>query len=400
MQVQVGTPELCEIIRDRIVRSPQQRMSFATFMELALYQPDYGYYASRTTQLGMGGDFVTSAHMGTDFAELLAEQFVEMWQALGQPQPFHLIEMGAGQGLLADAVLTFVQQRYPDFLASLQYVLIDASPALKQVQQVRLERWHSQSLVTWKQLDDIPADSMTGCFFSNELVDALPVHRVTLTEQGLQEHYVVAAERSERPFAIALGDLSTPELAHYFDALGIQLTCPPYPSGYTTEVNLAAQRWLAQVAAKLHRGYVLTIDYGYDADRYYSPTRSQGTLQCYYQHAHHDEPLINIGQQDLTAHVNFTALVQQGEHCGLETLGQTQQGLFLMALGLGDRLNALAQLQGTDSPTIRYALQQRETLHQLINPLGLGQFVVLLQGKGLTQATQRSLQGLTVPPLS
>jgi SAM-dependent MidA family methyltransferase len=399
MQAQVGTPELCAVIRDRIQRSPQQRIPFATFMDLALYHPDHGYYASNITQLGMTGDFVTSAHMGTDFAELLAEQFVEMWHCLGQPQPFQLVEMGAGQGLGADVILTFVRKQYPDFLAALQYVLIETSPALKQAQQTRLSAWHEQTKVVWQHLSDLAADSVTGCFFSNELVDALPVHRVTLNETGLYEHYVVYTEQPQHPFAIALGEPSTPELAHYFDALNLQLTCPPYPTGFTTEVNLAAQRWLAQVATVLHRGYVLTIDYGYDAKRYYSPARAQGTLQCYYRHAHHNEPLCNIGQQDITAHVNFTALVQHGERCGLETLSQTQQGLFLMALGLGDRLNTLAQLPSTDSQTIRDALQQRETLHQLINPLGLGKFVVLLQGKGLTAETQRILTGITVPPL-
>lgn len=401
MQVQAGIPELCEVIRDRIARSPQRRVPFAQFMEWALYHGQYGYYAAQNSQLGMGGDFVTSVHMGNDFAELLAEQFVEMWQQLGSPATFQLVEMGPGQGVLADAMLHYLHTRSPDCFSALQYTLVETSPALQATQQQRLAQWRSQGItIQWRHLSDLPADSIVGCCFSNELVDALPVHRVTLTESGLQEQYVtLAVDDSQRPFEWVLETPSTLELADYFEQLGIPLTCPPYPVGYTTEVNLAARQWMAQVAEKLHQGYVLTIDYGYSADRYYSPARSQGTLQCYTQHAHHNDPLINVGQQDITAHVDFTALERQGERCGLETLGRTQQGLFLMALGLGDRLNQLSQLSGTDSDTLRYALQRRETLHQLMNPMGLGNFWVLLQGKGLTETRQKQLKGLTVPPL-
>jgi SAM-dependent MidA family methyltransferase len=400
MQVKTGIPELCALIRDRIERSPHQRLPFATFMELALYHPQYGYYAAQSTQLGMGGDFVTSAHMGNDFAELLAAQFVDMWQRLGQPQPFHLVEMGPGQGLLADAILTHLQKHAPNCLSAVHYTLVETSAALKSAQQKQLAHWEAAKVsLTWKGLADIPTDSITGCFFSNELVDAFPVHRVALTESGLQEQYVTLTDHADRPFDIVLAAPSTPALAEYFEQLGIDFTCPPYPIGFITEVNLAALDWMSQLAQRLHKGYLLTIDYGYSADRYYSPARSRGTLQCYTQHAHHDDPLINVGLQDITAHVDFTALAKHGEKCGLDTLGQTQQGLFLMALGLGDRLNELAQLPGTDSATLRYALQRRETLHQLMNPMGLGKFTVLIQGKGLTAPDQHVLKGLTVPPM-
>ena len=265
------------------------------------------------------------------------------------------------------------------------------------VQTCALPIWQSHLSLQWRALTDLPSESVTGCIFSNELVDALPVHRVTLTASGLQEHYVTLAAEPQRPFTTVLAALSTPELATYFDDVGIQLTGPPYAAGFTTEVNLAARRWLQQVAAKLQRGYLLTIDYGYEADRYYSPARSQGTLQCYTRHAHHDDPLVNIGQQDITAHVDFTALQIQGEQSGLITLGQVPQALFLMSLGLGDRLNALAQLQATDRDTLNRALHRRDALHQLISPLGLGQFNVLVQGKELTTETHQQLKGLTQP---
>ena len=373
--------ELCAVICDRIERSPQSRISFATFMELALYHPQFGYYAAQTTQLGMGGDFVTSNHLGPDFGELLAVQLIDMWQRLERPHPYHLVEMGPGQGQLADRILNYCQRHAPDCLSALHYTLVETSPALRTIQEQRLKPWQAQSIpLTWQTLADLPSASLVGCCFSNELVDALPVHRLTLTATGLKEQYITLSGQANQPFAWMLGEPSTPDLPDYFERLGVSLTCPPYTPGFTTEVNLAAVDWLAQVTDKLQQGYILTIDYGYTADRYYSPGRSQGTLQCYTQHAHHNDPLINVGQQDITAHVDFTTLIQQGERLGLETLGYTQQGLFLMALGLGDRLNQLAQLEGRDRATLSYALQRRETLHQLISPMGLGNFNVLVQG--------------------
>ncbi|MDB9528598.1 class I SAM-dependent methyltransferase [Oscillatoria sp. CS-180] len=400
MQTQIGVAELCAVIRDRIERSPQRRLTFCSFMELALYHPQHGYYTTSASQLGKSGDFVTSAHLGNDFAELLAEQLVDLWRRLGMPQAFHWVEMGAGQGLLAHTILTYLHERHPDCLAALHYTLIETSPALRSAQQQRLESWRIQGFdIRWSTWEEIPQETITGCVFSNELVDAFPVHRVTVTENGLQEDYVTLSEDPSRPFKSLLGPLSTSRLTAYFDALDIQIASPPYPQGYTTEVNLAALDWMTQVAQKLQQGYVLTIDYGYSADRYYSPLRSQGTLQCYTQHAHHNDPFINIGQQDITAHVDFTTLSRRGEQCGLETLGNVPQELFLMALGLGDRLNELAQLQGTDSATVNYAIRRRQALHQLMNPLGLGKFSVLVQGKGLATEAQRQLKGLTVPPL-
>ncbi|MGC8714963.1 MAG: SAM-dependent methyltransferase, partial [Leptodesmis sp.] len=171
-----------------------------------------------------------------------------------------------------------------------------------------------------------------------------------------------------------------------------------YLDHYQTEVNLAALEWMAAVASRLQRGYVLTIDYGYSSDRYYNPVRSQGTLQCYYQHRHHSDPYRYVGQQDITAHVDFTALQKQGERWGLDTLGFTKQGLFLMALGLGDRIAALSQSTATDAKTIQDILFRRDALQRLVDPTGLGNFGVLIQSKGVP--TDQLLQGLAGERLS
>ncbi|MBE9141051.1 class I SAM-dependent methyltransferase [Nodosilinea sp. LEGE 07088] len=389
-------PLLYEVLRDRIRQSPQGRIPFAEFMELALYHPQGGYYTTKDAILGRDGDYVTSAHLGHDFGELLAIQFAEMWQHLGCPDPFDLVEMGAGQGLIAADVLGALQNHYPGCFATLRYQIVEKSDQLRAVQTQHLAPWSGK--VAWIDLEPIPDDGITGCFFSNELVDALPVHQVVITERGLHEVYVTLADSADSALQEIVAAPSTPRLADYFAVVGIDLADPQYAPGYRTEVHLAALDWMKTVAAKLHQGYVLTIDYGYPASRYYSRARAQGTLQCYYQHAHHDNPYSYLGYQDITAHVNFTALERQGEHCGLATLGATQQGMFLMSLGLGDRIAALGQIQATDMATVNLAIQRRDRLHQLINPMGLGNFVVLVQGKGLS-STAQTLKGLTVPPL-
>ncbi len=203
--------------------------------------------------------------------------------------------------------------------------------------------------------------------------------------------------KGEIEFIEVIDELSIPELVKYFDLVGIELPSSAYPEGYRSEVNLAALDWLKMVGDRLQRGYLLTIDYGYPASRYYSPTRSQGTLQCYYQHRHHDNPYINIGRQDITAHVDFTALERWGDRCGLHKVGFTQQGLFLMALGIGDLIATVSQFRDR---SIQEILRRREALHQLINPQGLGGFGVLIQGKKLTEAeTGQNVQGLSFPSL-
>jgi SAM-dependent MidA family methyltransferase len=407
--------ELIEEIRRAIASSPQQRITFAQYMDLALYHPTCGYYTTKAVQMGKQGDFFTSTHLGADFGELLAEQFVQMWEILGKPQSFTLVEMGAGQGFLASDLLKYLQQNYQEFFAVLDYIIVEQSSALRELQQQKIPptslgkggnvpsitpflRGSPQAggSVRWCSLEEIPDNSITGCFFSNELVDALPVHQIVV-EGGLREVYVgqenketggqgsysshQALATSHFPFAEITGELSTPRLQEYFDRVEIDLTSSAYPDGYRSEVNLAALDWLQLVSQKLHRGYVLTIDYGYNASRYYNPVRSQGTLQCYYQHHHHNDPYINIGRQDITAHVDFTALQRWGDRFGLSTVGFTKQGLFLMALGLGDRIAALSQ---NERRSLQQILQRRDSLHQLLDPMGLGGFGVLIQSRRLS----------------
>jgi len=394
-----SNPALCAAIANHITTNPQQRITFAEFMDMVLYHPEHGYYSSDAVKIGFqGGDFFTSPNLCADFGELLAEQFLQMWEILGRPVPFSVVEMGAGQGLLALHILKYHQLRYPDFFTALEYIIVEKSPTLRQEQQQRLE----DLPVRWCNLEDVPSNAIAGCFFSNELVDAFPVHQFILEKGELREIYVTAhrhEEQTNTPYPIPLftevtGELSTPQLAQYLDLVQIDFAQSGYPDGYRSEINLAALDWLSIVADRLQRGYVLTIDYGYPASRYYNPRRSQGTLQCYYHHRFHDNPYINIGRQDITAHVDFTALERWGQKCNLKNIGFIQQGLFLMALGLGDRIAALYYQQ----QPLSQLLQRRDALQQLLDPTGLGGFGVLVQSKGLDKTEiSQSLKGLTVP---
>jgi SAM-dependent MidA family methyltransferase len=374
--------KLIEIIHDRIDNSPQQRITFAEYMELALYHPQYGYYGSNTDPIGERGDFLTSPHLADDFGEIIAVQLHQIWQILGSPPLFSIVEMGAGQGLLAAQILTYSQRVYPDLFSSIDYSIIETAPAMIRAQQSGLK----DLPVRWCDWTEIPDRSIVGCFLSNELIDAFPVHQVIVAEDKLQEIYVTTGDDNSI-FTEIIDELSTEKLETYWQLNSINLMSDRYPDKYRTEVNLAALSWLELVFKKLQRGYIISIDYGYTAERYYNPMRSQGTLQCYYQHAHHNDPYINIGNQDLTAHVDFTALQAQGELLGLQTVGFIQQGMFLMSLGLGDRIAAISSSGGD----IQSLLHRRQNLHQLIDPMGLGKFGVLIQSQGLT-AEEREIQ--------
>ncbi|MBE9066581.1 class I SAM-dependent methyltransferase [Leptolyngbya cf. ectocarpi LEGE 11479] len=383
--------DLSAIIVTKIQSSPHQRIPFASYMDLALYHPDHGYYTTKPSILGPDGDFITSPHLSDDFGQLLAVQFADMWHTLDHPDPFHLVEMGAGQGLIAADVLTYLQQHQPDCYAALTYTIIEKSPALRTLQQKRL----ADQKITWTTLNEL--SPITGCLFSNELIDAFPVHIVEKHNNQLQEVYVTTQNNTLQE---TLGPLSTEKITRYFDLIDIDLLTDAYPDGYRTEVNLAALDWLNTAASRLDRGFLLTIDYGHTAPRYYSPARHKGTLKCYHQHRHHDDPYTNIGQQDLTAHIDFTALQHHGEQLGLTNLGYTQQGLFLMALGLGDRIANLTQSITPGPNGFNQLIQRRAALHQLMDmsPMGLGTFGVLVQAKGLEDNV--ALKGLTIPPMN
>lgn len=374
----INNNPLLEKIFETINNSCDKKITFAEYMNLCLYEPEYGYYNSDKIIIGKEGDFFTSPSLSSDFGELLAIQLEEFWQILGKPSNFKLVEMGAGNGNLALNILEYINKYYPNFATNIEYIIIEKSIALQTTQKnLLLKHFNNPIPITWKHWESIEDDSIIGCFFSNELIDAMPVHLIRYFQNKIEEIYII---KNDQNLLTKYDTLSDEKIANYFKIMDINFTENNYPDNYQTEVNLQAIHWLKQVFSKLKQGYLLTIDYGYSAQKYYHPQRSEGTLKCYYRHGHHHNPYINIGNQDITCHTNFTALEKYGEILGFSNIAYTQQALFLMSLGLGNRLNELSN----GKISLTELLQRRQQLHSLINPEGLGNFGVLLQSKNLS----------------
>lgn len=309
---------LAEIIRTEIFESGP--MTFRRFMELALYHPEHGYYASGRAQVGRGGDFFTNVSVGPLFGKLLARQFAQMWELLDSPDVFTIVEQGAHEGHFAHDVCTAMQEISVDCFAALRYCIVEPSARLADMQRVRLKGFP----VTW--VDSVNAVApFVGVHFSNELVDAFPVHVVKWNGSEWLERYVISTPEG---FEFSDGVLSSSALTQ-----AIAMLPNPGTFGYTTEINLAATCWIQEVAEVLERGYVLAVDYGYLAEEYYSPERTEGTLSAYAKHRREPDPLREPGAIDLTAHVDFSALMKAGEKAGLGVVGYTDQHHFMVGLG-------------------------------------------------------------------
>ena len=381
---ETDTPELLARIKE-LIRA-KGRITFAQFMQMALYEPGLGYYMSATPRSGRGGDYFTAPELHPLFGRLLGRQLIEMALLIAREtdQPVTLVEMGAGRGLLAEDVLTLFREQWPRWPDGVHYKIVEVNSRVVEEQRARLAPLlKAGALVEWHQTWPDGARDLTGIVFSNELVDAFPVHRVVMRGARLQERYVTLEGE-------ALTDLvdqpSTPELADYFTRLGVTLS-----EGFETEVNLRALEWMAQVGQALRTGFVLTIDYGHPAEERYAPARRGGTLAGFSGHKRVSSPYERIGGQDLTAHVDFSALVRAGRPAGLELTGFTDQASFLLGLGGAELMEErLAGLEGVQREAELAAMKL------LLAPDGMGRvFKVLIQHAGL--AAPR-LRGLTFRP--
>ena len=379
------TGTLSDILKDRILS--RGRIPFSEFMEVALYYPELGYYSSERVKIGKGGDYFTSSSVHPVFGELICKQFEEMWHLTGC-EGFSIVEMGAGDGTLCHDILNSAKERYPAFYEIAQYIIIEESAYLRKIQKERLIKggFCEGNRVKWTDTSDpIFHDGVTGCFLSNELVDAFPVHIIELRDGKLKEVYVGLKD----DVFIGIPDaVSSPEIECYFDRLGIELQ-----EGQRAEVNLRAVEWMKWVAGSLKKGFVITIDYGYHAEELYAPDRSKGTLLCYHKHRVVDDPFINIGEQDMTSHVDFTTLIKTGEGCGLETAGFTDQMHFLFGLGIGKSIEEISAKASTETD----ALNARLIIKNLIMPGRMGNvFKILVQSKGFDKTP--ALSGLKKDP--
>ena len=357
------------------------KITFADYMELALYHPEYGYYTSGKEKIGKKGDYYTSSDVHSVFGELIARQLEQMWRLLGSNR-FTVVEIGAGKGWLCHDILNHIKNEYPEFFEKIDYKIVEISRDLIERQSDTLKGFEEK--VSWESFsaDGFSFSPIEGCFLSNEFVDSLSVHQVIVEDNCLKEIYVTT---TDGVLCEKIDELSNPELENYFKELNINLK-----DGQRAEVNLKALDWVKNISRCLNRGFVITIDYGYLAEELYSEERCRGTLVCYFEHTTSENPYERIGNQDITSHVNLSSIIEAGIKSGLSTTGFVRQSNFLIALGI---LNKMNDAKGDFSKLL--------TMKNLFIPGGMGDmFKVLIQHKGISNPELIGLRSMSEPGLA
>jgi SAM-dependent MidA family methyltransferase len=311
---------LADLIRQTIRANGP--VTFAWFMEQALYHPELGYYSSGRCQIGRRGDYFTNVSVGPLFGRMLAAQFAEMWEMLGRPADFTIVEQGAHHGDFARDVLGTLRDARPDCFSALRYSVVEPFPILRTRQEEALGEFSGK--VGWSEsLKELP--EFTGVHFSNELLDAMPVRLITRDGEGEWQERMVVEAGEDFQFVPRL--ITDENLRAHLPDL------PPAGTGtYDTEINLAALDWVERVAGKLERGFVLAVDYGFPRAEFFAPERNEGTLQGYARHRTVSSPLQDIGRADIASHVEWTSLAERAEECGLTIVGFTDQHHFMTGM--------------------------------------------------------------------
>lgn len=354
-------------------------ISFERFMEMALYEPGLGYYSAGSTKLGSEGDFVTAPEISPLFSRCLANQCV---QVLDTVTGGHILELGAGSGVMAADVLSELdrQQKTPE-----RYLILEVSADLRERQRALLQRRlpHLMDRIEW--LDRLPED-FRGVLLANEVLDALPIQRFRI--RGLQVnqlgvtwqlgrldwsevHADAALEATVREIEFNLGE--------------------PFVDGYTSEINLRLPQWIAGIAASMKEGAAFFIDYGLPRKQYYASNRSAGTMLCHFRHRFHDDPLINVGVQDIGAWVDFTAVAEAAVAAGMSVAGYTTQAHFLIGAGIEQFLAP------ANDEELASRLQMARQAMLLTLPGEMGERFKVI---GLTKGVQLPLRGFTVRDLA
>jgi SAM-dependent MidA family methyltransferase len=368
-------------------------VTFKTFMEMALYEPELGYYASQKTRIGRSGDFYTSSHLHPAFGMMLGKQIEEMWEMIGRPSAFQIVEMGSGAGYLCKDILEYYRGLGIGGLASgesprrqgleraiiknLQYVIVELNPLMRESQKNLLSEFSDK--VRWiSSIKELSA--ITGCILSNELLDAFPVHIIEMNDE-IKEIFV--STDNEKLTEIK-GAPSTNGIADYLKEFSIGLE-----KGHRSEINLEIKNWLGEINRVLTEGFILTIDYGYSSEDYYSEDRNRGTLLCYHENQVTEDPYQNIGEQDITAHVNFSSVKKWGDELGINTIGFCPQGTFLVSLGIDEVIAEIHKIHKNSDYPFEVA-----RIKKLILPGTMGEtHKVIIQYKG---SGNPALRGFTI----
>jgi SAM-dependent MidA family methyltransferase len=350
---------LAEIISQKI--QEKGSITFYDFMNMSLYYPKLGYYNSDKKKIGKDGDFLTSCEISEIFGELIARQIEEMWEHLGKTD-FTIVEFGAGTGALCKSILNYLKQNKL-FFEKLDYIIVEKSPVMQDIERNNL---NFPNKVKWvESAHALP--EINGCILSNELIDNFPVHCVMMKEKLMEIH--VGYKNDFFEILYPAGD----DLIEYFKELKIKL-----PEGYRTEVNIDAIKWIRTVSEKLKKGYVITIDYGYPSGDLYGEQNRNGTIICYRNHRISFNPYKNIGEQDITSHINFSAICLWGFRYGLEYVCFTNQMHFLMALGFEKYLKEKIHPESDYKNFLNACYLTNVLIHQMGEKLK-----ILIQKKGV-----------------
>lgn len=357
---------LVELIRSDIRRDGP--MPFVRFMELALYDPSGGYYRADSARPGLEGDFITAPELHPIFGRSLATAIEEVWRRMGEPAPFVVRELGAGTGALAVAILDGLRETGSPLLDVIAYEPVEVDERRHEAFAARLgDSGHG---ARYRRPGTTP---IVGIIVGNEVLDALPVHRVRRRGSALME-VAVDLDPDGRLVEVEIAP-STPGVATHLADAGIELV-----DGQTAEFARGLEAWIGDATTDLERGVLLLIDYGAPAVELYDPVRRRdGTLRAYVRHQVHDDPYRHVGRQDLTAHVDVTAVERAASVAGLTTIGVTTQAEALMGLGIEGRLQAI---QADPATTFEEYALVRSALMRLLDPAAMGRFRVMAFGRG------------------
>jgi SAM-dependent MidA family methyltransferase len=408
--------DLQQLISERIQRDGP--ITFAEYMRMALYEPEYGYYMTGAAKMGWDADYFTSTDVSSLFANCMGRQLFAMWEKLKRPGRFIALEQGAGRGHLAEGVRLWAQSEAPEFYEALDYRTEDIRGGEDATAQVKagnipLAYPNEDDLIpTQDETANIPSQypnqgdprvptplnttpapargrgsfewELPSVVLSNELVDAFPVHIVEKRGERLFEVFVEM--KQDGRFCEVLNEPSSPEVAMYLDTYKIPWRT--FGDGWRAEINLDALRWIQRTAGMMRKGFILTVDYGDKAKALYTAWRKRGTLLCYYKHQANERPLLHPGKQDITAHVNFSALIDEGRRLGMRLHRFTTQRLWLQGLGIEEELeqrylNEFAEAEfarATDKGQIALLKWRdvRQRASVLTDPGGMGHFKVMI----------------------
>lgn len=316
------TLTLPDLLRSRLGKAPGQRLTWAQVMRMALYEPGWGYYRRGVRRIGRSGDFFTSVSVGPLFGKLLAEYAYEQWCGQQKPARFAIIEQGAHDGTLARDILEGCRELSSEFLNAVRYVILEPDPVLRDAQRITLGEEFGAKLA-----HDSKAYKGHAVFLCNELLDAFPVHRVRWDGRSWKELWVCQGNEAPGGIAWVEGELSGDAVNEELEGRGAEL-----PAGWTTEVCPEIAAWLDDLTRMPFSGPVLILDYGFTAEEHFAPERSEGTLRRYLLHRMDDRVLENLGEADLTTHVDFTRVTELAERRGFRPGQFIQQGRFLTKL--------------------------------------------------------------------